>query len=286
MESDRTPAIRLPLSRVLTTTALVAFVLTNTPEAAVASAEKGHRGGDATSWADPNGYHVGAAHPGSPSTGSDGRQRQNGPSDSGSRGPSTPTYCKAAAIAVRIADPIAAMGGTPVTCDPGQGPAPTVTPQDLAQRAWNTLRLPLPDVHTAPPRGTEGLVGLPEWVWVPHGQWRPLTKRASAGPAWARVTATPKQLTIRPGAGIPTMSCGGPGTAYDPTARTSGQQTNCAYTYLRSSRNQPGGVDRMTVTVVWGGTWVGSGGTGGGLPDISRSTTFALRVAEGQGLYE
>jgi hypothetical protein len=148
------------------------------------------------------------------------------------------------------------------------------------------LRLPVPDAHTAPPRGTDGLIGLPEWVWVPSDEWRPLTQTASAGAAWAQVTATPKQLTVKPGARMRAVNCQGPGTAYDPSRSASAQRTNCSYSYRHSSKYQPGAVYRVTVTVVWGGVWVGSGGAGGVLPDISRSTTFSLRVAEGQGLYE
>lgn len=179
----------------------------------------------------------------------------------------------------KCADP----AGTGV-CD-GQGGVPTVTPAELAQQAWNALRLPLPGVHTAPPRGAAGLVGLPEWVWVPASQWRPLTKRASAGGVWAEVTATPRQMIVTPGAGLGAVMCAGPGTAYDRQRSASSQQTDCSYTYARSSAGQPGAVYRVTVRVVWGGVWVGSGGAGGTLPDISRSTTFGLRVAEAQSLY-
>jgi hypothetical protein len=177
------------------------------------------------------------------------------------------------------------MGGTPVDCVPGNSATPTVTPEELAQQAWRALRLPFPDVHTAPPRGAQGLVGLAEWVWVSRAQWRPLTKTASVGAVWARVTAMPKQLTIIPGAGLPAVRCNGPGVAYDPSRPASVQRTDCSYTYVRSSKGQPHGAYQMTVTVTWGGSWVGSGGAGGGLPDISRSTTFGVRVAEGQGLY-
>ncbi|RBQ13977.1 hypothetical protein DP939_43135 [Spongiactinospora rosea] len=41
---------------------------------------------------------------------------------------------------------------------------------------------------------------------------------------------------------------------------------------------------QATVTVDWGGTWRGSGGTGGDLPAISRSVTFPIRVIEAQSL--
>jgi hypothetical protein len=167
----------------------------------------------------------------------------------------------------------------------GPAGAPAVTPAQLAQQAWNELKLPLPQVGTAPPRGSAGLVGLPEWVWVPASQWRPLTKRADAGGVWAQVTATPKQVIVAPGAGLSPVTCAGPGTAYAPGRPASSQHTDCSYTYARSSAGQPGAVYRVTVRVVWGGVWVGSGGAGGTLPDISRSTTFGLRVAEAQSLY-
>lgn len=285
MESDRTPPIRLSLSRVLITTALIGLILANAPQATAVRLRKGHPGVDTAGWADPNGYHVGAKQPAALSARSGSGRSEDHSGDSDSAKSSPPTYCKAAAVGVRIADPIAAMGGTPVDCFPGQTSAPIITPQELAQRAWATLRLPFPDVHTAPPRGAQGLVALPEWVWVSRAEWRPLTKTASAGAVLARVTATPKQLTIKPGPGLSAVSCGGPGAAYNPSRSASVQRTDCSYTYVRSSKGQPHDAYQMTVTVTWGGTWVGSGGAGGDLPDISRSTTFGVRVAEGQGLY-
>jgi hypothetical protein len=275
MATDRSQAISRRMSRLLAPTLRAPLLIAILSPQAIASP---HPGGDSGVRAGADGYTPWA----------------NTPSSRGTRQPSAQSHATNAARGPD-ADPCQAdgMGGCVVRCADPQGtgictvPAATqVTPVQLAQQAWNLLHLPLPRVRTAPPRGAQGLVGLAEWVWVPRAQWRSLAKTASAGAVWARVTATPKQLIIRPGAGLPTMSCGGPGTAYEPSQSVSAQRTDCSYTYLRSSRNQPGGVYRVTVTVVWGGTWIGSGGAGGGLPDISRSTTFALRVAEGQGLYE
>ncbi|WP_460344239.1 hypothetical protein [Actinoallomurus acanthiterrae] len=99
------------------------------------------------------------------------------------------------------------------------------------------------------------------------------------------MTATPRRLVIKPGSDLPPVSCDGPGTTYDPAKPASTQHTDCSYTYRRSSVAEPGAVYRVTVTVVWSGAWTGSGGAGGTLPDISRSTVFGLKVAEGQGLY-
>jgi hypothetical protein len=163
--------------------------------------------------------------------------------------------------------------------------APAVTAAQLAQRARESLELPLPDVRTAPPRGSDGLVGLPQWVWVPRGQWHSMSTRASAGPVWAEVTATPQRIVIEPGAGLEAVTCDGPGTAYDARKPASAQTTGCSYTFTRSSAGQPDSEYTMTVTVVWAGAWEGSGGADGTLPEISRSTSFPIRVAEGQSLY-
>lgn len=204
---------------------------------------------------------------------------------SGASGEAPPVYCKQAAGAARVVGALSPIGGTPVDCGDGTDAAPTVTPRQLAQRAWNDLHLPLPDVRTAPPRGSAGLVGLPEWVWVPRTQWQPMSRRVSAGGVWAQVTATPTHLTITPGDGHAPMSCGGPGTAYDPRRSALAQHASCSYTYLRSSAAMPGSAYRVRVTAVWAGTWSGAGGAGGVLPDISRSRSFELRVLEAQGLY-
>lgn len=225
---------------------------------------------------DPGRYHVRARQPGRPAA-----QPASGAHTGGTGSTMSGDGCTvdgSMMLCPKCADP----AGTGICNSPA---VPVITPAQLAQQSWNSLELPLPDARTAPPRGAQGLVGLPEWVWVPRGQWRPLSKQATAGGVWAQVTATPKQMTITPGAGLPTVSCAGPGTAYDPNRPASVQQTDCSYTYRTSSATQPGGAYQVTVTVVWGGSWTGSGGAGGTLPAISRSTTFALRVAEGQGLY-
>ena len=49
--------------------------------------------------------------------------------------------------------------------------APQITPQQLLDQALGELRVPKPWAGQAPPRGTDGLVGLPEWFWIPAGEW-------------------------------------------------------------------------------------------------------------------
>ena len=279
MEGRRSPAGPNPLSRGLTGLTVAAVALLTSAAPARAS---GHGGGGTAGWydsSDPGSYHIRAGTTGRHGTTSAGGSGRT------AKAPATPepTYCVEAAAAGRVAAPLAFIAGKPVVC--GADATPTVSPQVLARQAWGDLHLPLPDVRTAPPRGSAALVGLPEWIWVPHRYWAPVTRRASAGAAWAEVMAIPKRMSIDPGGGMQSVGCSGPGTAYDPRRTASAQRTDCSYTYSRSSASQPGTAYRVTVTVVWDGSWAGSGGVGGTLPDISRSTTFSLRVGEGQGLY-
>lgn len=184
--------------------------------------------------------------------------------------------CAAGRLGIQACDPI------PVPGDPAGGDPPAVSPAVLAQRAWGRLPIPGPQVRTAPPRGSDGLVGLPHWFWVTN--WRDHRDRISAGGVWAEVTAQPTSMTITPGGGLPSVGCDGPGTAYDPGRSAAEQRSDCSYTYQRSSAGLPGSAYRVTVTVTWGGTWRGSGGTGGTLPVLIRSTSFDLPVAEGQAV--
>jgi hypothetical protein len=162
---------------------------------------------------------------------------------------------------------------------------PGVTPQELLQEALAELSVPIPKPATAPPRGHAGLVGLPEWVWLPASQWQPVTAEAAVGPVWAKVTAVPGKLTIVPGGGLPDRSCNGPGTAYNPKLPASAQHTDCSYTYTQSSDLQPGHAYQVSVSVTWTATWTGSDGSGGAVnPPLTETTTFPVRVAEGQAL--
>jgi hypothetical protein len=77
--------------------------------------------------------------------------------------------------------------------------APAVTPQQLLQQALNDLQIPTLRPSTAPPRGKDALVGLPEWFWVRKPLWHPESVTVSAGPVWATATATPVSMSFQPG---------------------------------------------------------------------------------------
>ena len=163
--------------------------------------------------------------------------------------------------------------------------APAVTPQQLLVRALRELRLPYLTPRTAPPRGHDGLVGLPEWYWIPARGWRPLSVTVRAGSIWATATAVPVELTLNPGGGLKPVTCAGPGTPYDPAKSAAAQHTGCSYVYEQSSVGQPGKAYQASLTVSWTVSWTGSGGAGGILDRaLPVPFTFSLRVAQGEAL--
>ncbi|HEY2316575.1 MAG TPA: hypothetical protein VGH96_23445 [Streptosporangiaceae bacterium] len=163
--------------------------------------------------------------------------------------------------------------------------APAIAPQQLLLTAVGQLQVPHLGPSTAPPRGHDGLVGLPEWYWIPADNWHARTVTVTAGQVWAVVTATPVGLTFQPGPGIRPVSCTGPGVAYNPHKPAAAQHTDCSYTYREPSMGQPGDAYQASVTVTWRVTWTGSGGAGGVLDAaLSVPVGFAVPVAQGEAL--
>lgn len=279
-QSVRTPFTLLKYLTVTTVVASVASITLGRAETVSAAPPKDPIPPRPSNW----GYVYGAEQPGQTGPGSGGGPgggNAGGPSGGrggGASGPAPIHYCPIWRSGMLPCDP-PSLPGAP---EPDPPAAPQVSPVQLAQQAWRRLPIPAPEVATAPPRGSDGLVGLAEWFWVTN--WRSRNDRVQAGGVWAEVTARPTGLTIDPGAGHAPLTCPGPGTAYDRSRPAQSQQSDCSYTYQRSSAGLPGSAYQVTVTVTWGGTWVGSGGAGGALPALSRSATFPLRVAEGQAV--
>jgi hypothetical protein len=162
---------------------------------------------------------------------------------------------------------------------------PAVTPQQLLVTALGELQIPHLGPSTAPPRGSDGLVGLPEWFWIPAGDWHARTVTVTAGPVWAAVTAVPVGLAFQPGGHLSSVRCTGPGTAYNPHKPAGTQRTGCSYTYLQPSTGQPANAYRASVTVTWRVSWVGSGGAGGLLSAaLPVSVAISIPVAQGEAL--
>ncbi|MBN6050732.1 hypothetical protein JYK22_02205, partial [Nonomuraea sp. RK-328] len=161
-----------------------------------------------------------------------------------------------------------------------------VTPGMLLEQALRQLKPSAPRVATAPPRGKDGLVGLRHYFWVERSQWRVISERATAGSVWAEVMAKPEALVIKPGIGQDAVTCKGPGMPFEAATNSADQKNGCSHLFTRSSAGLPGSRYQVTVSIVWSASWTGSGGAGGSLPSITTSTTFPLRIAEGQALIQ
>jgi hypothetical protein len=177
-----------------------------------------------------------------------------------------------------------ALGGQLVQVSIKTG-TPAISPFDLLKIAIGELSVPTLAAVTAPPRGRSGLVGLPEWFWVPRAQWHPVSVRVSAGPVWAKATAAPTALSYVPGGGMGSVSCTGPGTAFDRAKNAAQQHTGCSYTYAEPSSRQPGSAYQAGLFVTWTVSWTGSGGAGGLITNrYTTGNAFSVRVAQAEAL--
>ncbi len=162
---------------------------------------------------------------------------------------------------------------------------PAGGPVVLLKIGIGALAVPTLAAATAPPRGSDGLVGLPEWYWVPRGQWHPVSVTVRAGPIWATATARPTTLSYVPGGGMSPVSCPGPGTSFNRSLPAAGQRTSCAYTYTWPSTGLPGSAFRAGTFVTWTVSWTGSGGAGGLITNgYTTGSAFAVRVAQAEAL--
>ncbi|MFG2312346.1 hypothetical protein ACGFS9_27310 [Streptomyces sp. NPDC048566] len=169
--------------------------------------------------------------------------------------------------------------------DPGVPQA--VTPQVLAEAAYNAIRLPDTKVALAPENATK--VNLPTWAWLDKTAFKDVSVTASLDVAGLNISATttarPVALTLEPGtADAETHPASGEcridddGSIGEPYAKGRATETPpCGITYLRASGQAP---YELKATV----TWTGSGGAGGDLPDGVFGTTQDVTVQEIQSV--
>jgi hypothetical protein len=176
------------------------------------------------------------------------------------------------------------LGGQLVQVSTQTG-APAISPVELLKIAIGELSVPTLTAQTAPPIGKNGLVGLPEWFWVPRSQWRKTSITVTAGPVWADAVASPTSITFTPGSGLSDVSCAGPGAEFKRGLPASSQYTNCSYTYDQPSAGQPANAYQAALTVTWTISWTGSGGAGGTITTgYTTGTAFGIRVAQAEAL--
>lgn len=164
-------------------------------------------------------------------------------------------------------------GGCPVA------PGTTQTAREIASSV-STRAVPFPGVKTSPPTGADQLVNLPTWLWV--DSWDPVSTTASEGGLTVTVTASPVSVTWNMGIGTPVVCEAG--TPWNPSLREEQQSSPCTFTYTRSSFDQPDLKYFASATMTWDVIWTASNGESGSLGQSNRTTSFRMRVAEGQAV--
>lgn len=172
---------------------------------------------------------------------------------------------------------------------PPAAPA-AVDPAVLAQQALSTLTVPSPTTGRYPAGILqEGqpftVVNAYTWFWTDPGSFRALTARADAGGVWAQVTVTPTALSFTPGDGAATVSCPGPGAAWQPGDGVwAASPAGCDYRYPHSSIRQPDGQVTAMYGIQWSVTWTSSTGATGTLPNLTTTSNETFAVAEVQSV--
>ncbi|MFD4574896.1 hypothetical protein ACFWNK_20560 [Streptomyces sp. NPDC058417] len=194
----------------------------------------------------------------------------------------------------RLDDPASmSCGRSPFWVENGADPGVerAVSPQLLAEAAYDAIRLPGTRIDLAPAETTK--VNLPTWAWLDKATFRDVSVTASLDVAGVTVQATttarPVSLRIEPGTADATPHpasgvcvIGADGSIGEPYTRgDAGRTPPCGVSYLRSSGN--GGFP-LRATVTWEIDWSGTGGTGGDLPDGAFGTTQAVTVQEIQSV--
>ncbi|GAA5213183.1 hypothetical protein [Streptomyces thinghirensis] len=166
-----------------------------------------------------------------------------------------------------------------------------VTPEVLAELAYNRIQLPTTDVDLAPAETTK--VNLPTWAWLDKAKFDKVSVTASldAGAVniQATTTATPVSLKLEPGTeDAETYPASGEcainddGSIGEPYSQGKADQTPpCGIKYLRSSGD---GTFKLQATVTWEIAWTGTGGAGGELPDGTFGNDQAVAVQEIQAV--
>jgi enoyl reductase len=152
------------------------------------------------------------------------------------------------------------------------GPGPEITPEILAESAYDRIRISDKVVNLSPAADHVQTVNFHTWAWLDSADIPPVSVTASldALHIWATTTAKPVGLhldagtpdaELHPASGdCPLNSDGSIGKKYQESYGNA--IPPCGLTYERSSG---GGTFPLKATITWAVSWTGSGGVGGKL---------------------
>jgi hypothetical protein len=161
---------------------------------------------------------------------------------------------------------------------PGVDPGPS--PRELADRAVASMQLTAGAIGVTPlgDNGEMGIVNMPMWLWVAdpgESTTGPITRTATDGAVTVTATAALDKVVYDMGEHR-TLTCLGPGTAYDPGQHGDSASPDCGYTYTQSSAHQPHQAYTITATSYWTVTWSGGGQSGTIALDFNRSISYPV----------
>ncbi len=166
-----------------------------------------------------------------------------------------------------------------VVAPQGQPPVPQVDPQELAQRAVDSMTLLGPDI-ASPRAAGKYTVGVPMWMWVNQSAttYGPNTASASAGGITVTATAKVSKIVWQMGDGT-SVTCNGPGTPYQ-ASEGMAESPTCGHMYSKTSAGAQNAKFPVTATSTWTIDWQG-GGAAGQLTEV-RQTNVQVAIGEVQ----
>ncbi|WP_052441214.1 hypothetical protein [Streptacidiphilus anmyonensis] len=169
-------------------------------------------------------------------------------------------------------------GGPTWFQNPPPGYGGGVDVQALAQQAVSKMGLKGPAIGVAPPPGSQGVIGLPVWLWdkVSPTTWGPNSASASAGAVTVTATGSVTQIVWDMGDGQ-SVTCTGPGEAYQ--ASFGNAQPPCGHTYTTVSASQPGGRYAINATATWVVNWQATTGQAGQIT-VTRKSASSVVIGE------
>jgi hypothetical protein len=152
-------------------------------------------------------------------------------------------------------------------------------------RAWNVLariRIAKPSIRIVPDPAADsnGLVGLPVWLWVPNEMpyFGTRTDTDSGGGITVTLTVKSQKIVWNMGDGTE-FACDTAGLPYEDRYGITTPDGWCGHRYKKSSKDQPGGRYTITATTFWHATWSASSGERGVIDQQMTSTT-SVRIEE------
>lgn len=156
-----------------------------------------------------------------------------------------------------------------------------VAPEVIRDIAAARLEPPPPSPETSPPLARQTFVRVPTWLWLDQATWSPIEVSTTRGLTTVTVRATPTHArwVLGDGGGI---TCFGPGVSWRSGA--SEGDTDCSYTYLRSSYGEPEGRFEASVVVTWQFEWWINDVYQAVFGSVDLSASFGVEVAEIQAV--